>query len=408
MTDTLADDVTALGDIKAIPTILNVICRSTGMRFAAVARVTEDRWIACSVRDDIAFGLKPGDELKVETTLCHDIRQSGQAIIIDHVAKDSVYSSHHTPHIYGLQSYISMPITLADGSVFGTLCAIDPEPHHLNNPETVAMFEMFAEIIGDHLSAIDRMHSVEANLLDERAAASLREQFIAVLGHDLRNPLAAISSGMRILLRRPLDDDAAGIVRLIQGSVGRMAGLIDDVMDFARSRLGGGFSLERGDDAPVEAALAQVAAEMQVSMPNRVIETDIQLTSPVNCDSRRIAQLTSNLLSNALIHGAPDQPVRLKARTRGRWFEISVSNAGDPIPATILESIFQPFARGAHLPNQAGLGLGLYIVQQIAAAHGGTIQVTSALTETSFSFRMPRNPGQPGVEADKVSSVPDP
>ena len=94
-----------------------------------------------------------------------------------------------------------MPIRLADGIFFGTLCAIDPEPHRLNTPETIGMFEMFAEVIGYHLSAIDRMNSTEANLLDERKTSALREQFIAVLGHDLRNPLAAIDAGMQLLLR---------------------------------------------------------------------------------------------------------------------------------------------------------------------------------------------------------------
>ena len=394
MTSRLAKDIVAIGSIKAIPTILDVVCRTTGMRFAAVARVTEDRWIACSVRDDIAFGLKPGDELKVETTLCHEIRRSGLAVIIDHVTEDATYCGHHTPAIYGLQSYIAMPIRLADGSFFGTLCAIDPEPHRLNTPETVAMFEMFAQIIGDHLSAIDRMNSVEANLLDERATASLREQFIAVLGHDLRNPLAAIGGGMRLLLKRPLDDEAIALVGMIQSSVGRMARLIDDVMDFARSRLGGGLSLDRHDDAPVAAILDQVATELQISMPNRIIETHCLLTNPVNCDRHRIAQLASNLLANALTHGAPDEPVRMRAATEGDWFEVSVANAGEPIPPSIRDSIFQPFSRGAHRPNQQGLGLGLYIAQQIAEVHGGTIEVTSGTTETCFTFRMPLNRGQ--------------
>ena len=141
-------DIAAVSSIKAIPTILGIVCRTTGMRFAAVARVTEDRWIACSVRDDINFGLKPGGELKVETTLCHEIRQSGKAVIIDHVSEDAVYANHHTPQIYGLQSYISVPLRRADGSFFGTLCAIDPAPHVLNTPETIEMFEMFAEVIG--------------------------------------------------------------------------------------------------------------------------------------------------------------------------------------------------------------------------------------------------------------------
>ena len=100
----------------------------TGMGFAAVARVTEDRWIACAVRDEIAFGLAPGGELKVATTICDEIRRSGEAVVIDHVAADQAFCGHPTPAMYGFQSYISMPILHKDGSFFGTLCAIDPKP----------------------------------------------------------------------------------------------------------------------------------------------------------------------------------------------------------------------------------------------------------------------------------------
>src|SRR5471030_1385321 len=96
-------DIAAVGRIGAVPTILEVVCRTTGMGFAAVARVTEDRWIACSVRDDIAFGLAPGGELKVETTICDEIRQSREAVVIDHVAEDSDYCGHATPALYGFQ-----------------------------------------------------------------------------------------------------------------------------------------------------------------------------------------------------------------------------------------------------------------------------------------------------------------
>jgi signal transduction histidine kinase len=382
-------DIAAVGSIKVVPTILDIVCRTTGMRFAAVARVTEDRWIACSVRDDIAFGLKPGGELKVESTICHEIRQSGQAVIIDHVAEDATYSAHHTPQMYGLQSYISMPIRLADGSFFGTLCAIDPEPHRLKTPETISMFEMFADLIGFHLSAVDQVNATEETLLDERKVSALREQFIAVLGHDLRNPLAAIDSGMRLLLRTPLNDKATAIVGMVQGSVSRMAGLIDNVMDFARGRLGGGLTLDRKTSDQLEPLLRQVVSELQTGAADRVIETEFALTSPVNCDHRRIGQLASNLLGNALSYGTLDKPIRFKAATADGWFEISVANLGVPIAPAMLDNIFQPFSRGASQPNMQGLGLGLYISDEIARAHGGRIDVVSTAMETRFTFKMP-------------------
>ncbi len=92
-------DLSAIASIAAVPTILEVVCRTTGMGFAAVARVTEDRWIACAVRDEIAFGLQPGGELKVETTICDEIRASRQAVVIDHVAEDRVLRPPHAEDV---------------------------------------------------------------------------------------------------------------------------------------------------------------------------------------------------------------------------------------------------------------------------------------------------------------------
>ena len=249
-------DIDAVRQIPAIPTILDVVCRMTGMGFATVARVTEDRWIACSVNDKIQFGLHPGEELKGDTTICHEVRQHRQPVVISHVAADHAYCTHLTPAMYGFQSYISMPILLPDGSFFGTLCAIDPTPRAIDTPEVVETFRLFAELIAFHLDAQARIARSETALSDEREASTLREQFIAVLGHDLRNPLQAVSAGARAMLRNP--GRATELAAHINQSVARMAGLIDNIMDFARGRLGGGLTLQLGSDAPLSATLDHV------------------------------------------------------------------------------------------------------------------------------------------------------
>ena len=156
MTTDLGADIAAVQGISAVSRILEVVCRSTGMGFAAVARVTEERWVACAVRDEIAFGLVPGGELEVETTICHEIRQSREAVVIDHVAEDAAYCGPSHAGEYTASRAISpMPIILADGSFFGTLCAIDPRPARLNTPQTIGMFKLFAELIALHLEAAD-------------------------------------------------------------------------------------------------------------------------------------------------------------------------------------------------------------------------------------------------------------
>ncbi len=150
----IREEVKAISHMEIVPKILEIICHTTGMGFAAVARVTDEQWIACSIRDEINFGLKPGDELKLETTICNEIRQSGKEVIIDEVSKDPLYTNHLTPALYGFQSYISIPINRKNGNFFGTLCAIDPKPAKLNRPETINMFRLFADLISFHLHSI--------------------------------------------------------------------------------------------------------------------------------------------------------------------------------------------------------------------------------------------------------------
>jgi signal transduction histidine kinase len=384
-------DVGAITRINAVPRLLEVICRTTGMGFAAVARVTESRWVCCAVRDEIHFGLQAGDELKLESTICNEIRLDHEAVVIEEVAKDQFYNRHPTPVIYGFQSYISVPIVRSDGTFFGTLCAIDPRPARVKRPEIIGMFKLFAELIATHLDASQQIALGEADLLSERTASELREQFIAVLGHDLRNPLASIAAGARLLRKRLLDEDDVEILGLMQGSVLRMSGLIDDVMDFARGRLGGGLTLDRNTDEPLEPALKQVIAELLAGWPDRTIDLQFGLDDPINCDRARVAQLFSNLLGNALTYGAPDKPVQVVARTFDDSFELSVGNAGDPILPEAMERLFQPFTRGSARPKQQGLGLGLYIASEIARAHGGTLTVNSKDDRTLFMFRMPTN-----------------
>jgi len=382
-------DIDDVGRIDAVPTILDVICRTTGMGFAAVARVTENRWIACKVLDKINFGLKPGGELEVETTICNEIRMSGEPIVIDDVARDSTYSTHCTPKLYGFQSYISVPIVLPDGSFFGTLCAIDPAPARLNNPEIIGMFRLFAELIAIHLYAHERLAQTEAALLDERRVSEFREQFLAVLGHDLRNPVASIDSGTRMLLRSQLDAKAADIVRLIRGSVVRMSGLIDNVLDLARARLGGGLMVEINADRPLKPTLVQVVEELAAVHYDRVVEAIFPFEDPIRCDRMRIGQLLSNLLGNALMHGSQEGPIRVVGKTDDGIFELSVSNRGEPIAPEAIDQLFLPFFRHGARPGQQGLGLGLYIASEIAKMHGGTIEVESNAKGTRFTFRMP-------------------
>jgi signal transduction histidine kinase len=168
-----------------------------------------------------------------------------------------------------------------------------------------------------------------------------------------------------------------------------MQGMIENVLDFARGRMGGTFNLKKKETAELAQTLVAVINELQVIWPDRVIEQEISVPVIVSCDSGRIAQLFSNLLGNALSYGLPEHPVVVSALVRNEQFILSVTNKGKDIAAAELEKLFSPFYRVEVKPGQQGLGLGLYIAAELARAHGGNIIVDSGGGQTVFTFSMP-------------------
>ena len=385
----IARAVAAIGRIDAVPTLLAVLCEVTGMRFAVVARVTDTHWTACAVQDDIHLGVKPGGELAVHTTLCFESRAARAPIVIEHASVDPHYRRHHVPKLYKIESYVSVPIILANGYYFGNLCALDPSPAKVP-PRIVAMFTRFAALIAAQLESQMVQEREHAALLDERAAGELREQFIAILGHDLRNPLQAVFAGGELLERKLKDPALLTIAGRIKTNARRMSSLIDDVLDFARGRLGGGIGVELTEVENINTGLATVVQELLDAQPDVKILADIHVDRPVRCDLGRLQQVASNLLGNALTHGLPHSPVKIRASTDETDLVLEVWNAGEPIPRESIGKIFEPFWRHSVSASRHGLGLGLHICAQIVQAHAGTISVTSTQENgTQFTARLP-------------------
>lgn len=387
MTEDLLLRVDEIQAISAVPTILETVAALTGLRFVCIAHVTGDSWTACAVLDKLDFGLAPGGQLDVTTTLCEEVRDTGRAVIIDSVQGSDQYREHHTPRIYGFQSYFSIPILRTDGSYFGTLCGLDPEPARLTDKVTTSTLHLFAELVSKQLDAESTLVAARADLSSERETAELREQFIAVLGHDLRTPLGSILLGTELLARNHPDPAGRPIVERIRRSATRMAALVDDVVDFTRGRMGAGIPMNLRE-AAVAGTLEQVVDEMRGLYPERAIEATIASALVLRCDPERVAQLLSNLLKNALVHGSDQAPVAVVAALIGGEFVLSVANAGRDVPQDVIDGLFKPYWRAASRPGSEGLGLGLYIVDQIARGHNGTIEVSSRSGTTVFLFRM--------------------
>ena len=230
------------------------------------------------------------------------------------------------------------------------------------------------------------------DVTERKNTEQFRERLIGIVSHDLRSPLHSISLAAEQLLRR--EDTPAPVltgVRRIMRSTERMSRMIVDLLDFTRARVGGGIPLHRQPRELGELVRATLE-EFEVTAPGRVVFERGSGHYLGEWDADRLAQVVTNLVNNALQHGAGDSPVEVSLREAPPELLFTVRNHGEPIPEDLLPHIFDPFRRAPNSARQ-GLGLGLYIVQQILQAHGGSISVTSTAAEgTTFLARLPLPP----------------
>ncbi|SEN53005.1 GAF sensor signal transduction histidine kinase [Loktanella fryxellensis] len=383
-------DIAAVANSPMIDTILRTIMLATQMRFAAVARVTQDRWVACQTIDDIDFGLQAGDEIAITSTFCQTVRDTAQPVVFDDAATDPIYAGNSIAAMFGIASYASIPIRRPDGSFFGTLCAIDTAPRSVTDPNAMAMLTMFADIIGQGLEVEEQLAIQIGRTQAGQELLAVQERFVAVLSHDLRNPVAALQAGLRQLDREPLGERGRIVMPLMRATLQRTHELIENMIMHARSRIVGGIRIGIVPHAPLAQTLSQVADEFNMTAPDHRLLVAVDFDGPVACDAARIGQAVSNLLSNAVTYGTPDTPIHLIGRATDAVVEIAVTNAGPPIPPDVQATMFMPFQQGqGHMTDSNGLGLGLFIAASIAKAHGGTIAAASGDGLTTFTIRLP-------------------
>lgn len=392
MKQTLDADIATIAKISAVPTILEAVAELTGLGFVGIARVTPSSWHACATLDKLGYGLEPGSELDIATTLCHEVQHTRCAVIIDSVSASEQYRDHHTPKIYGFESYFSIPLYRPSGEYFGSLCGLDPQRAELNKKATRNTLMLFADLISRQLASEVVLDEAQAALSDEMKTAKLREQFIAMLGHDIRTPLSTIMNGTEILRHRA-PESLKPLLDTMYRSSHRIASLIDDVTDFTRGRMGGGISLHLRHESNLELFLQQAIDELRSVHPQREIVAELPTGIALVCDAPRLVQMLSNLLKNAIIHGSPATPVRVGVRQADGMFELSVTNSGAAIPEETQAQLFKPFWRSDNVTGGPGLGLGLFIASEIAISHGGVLGVSSSDAATIFTYRA--GPGHP-------------
>jgi K+-sensing histidine kinase KdpD len=238
----------------------------------------------------------------------------------------------------------------------------------------------------------DSRRRAEAAEKEAKRIGDLQERLVAVVSHDLRNPLASITMGIDTLRkRRHLEPWEERVLARQARSAQRMEEIIRDLLDFAKARRGGVIPV-RPEPMKMEEVCRRVIAELEQANPGREVSLHVEGDDRGEWDAARLAQLISNLVGNALQHSPEGAAVEVRIRGSSRNLVMEVNNSGPAIPPEVLPVLFEPFKRGSERKGK-GVGLGLFIAREIARAHGGVVDVCSRADKgTSFTVKLPRTP----------------
>lgn len=410
----LEQEIETVAQIAVIPKVLELINKTTGMRFAAVARVTAQSWTALAVFDQLGFGLKPGDEVELTNTLCSEVRMYEKPIIIDDIASDETYNCHPIPRDFGFQSHISVPIYVGDSGFWGTLCSVDPEPNTLDNEKIRSLFSFLANLIGEQLEThmllkankkdlrnqlqissdledVIQAHTADLKRKVRELARSNQElkDFSYVASHDLQEPLRKIQTYASMIAQgggTVFSDRDKTYFNKIQDAVDRMRNLIQDL--FA-------YSIVQTQATSFETVnLAEVVTEVidnlseEIAAKNAIVEVGSLCTIAVQ--RFQIIQLIQNLLGNSLKYCSPERAPHIKISSKTvkgvqhqhmdsdtTYCRLAISDNGIGFDAAYSAKIFEVFQRLHGKTEYSGTGIGLAIVRKIVENHNGFVSVKS-------------------------------
>ena len=371
--------------------------RSENAQLQRIRKLTEvTRALTYAASLDDVFQLtvdRAGDLLAAEMSLLMVANNDGVlALRSSHGVDQTLAPRFHEPLDEGLvprlaelldaqhESFLAVPLVVA-GVITGVLVVIRVAP-----TTSAAEDEWLLSALADQAAlALEKTH------LDEIGV--FREQLMAIVGHDLRNPLSTVLMAAEILvLHEGLGEKETALARKIMQSTSLAMRLIDQLLDLTRSRLGGGIPLDP-TVFNLKDVCRQVVVETELTHPDRSLHVDLRGDLIGVWDRDRMYQLLSNLVGNAVQHGEPRSPIAIRMEAGETTLDIEVTNRGAPIPPATLPFIFDAFRQGrnTHPSRTSGLGLGLFIAQQIARSHGGSITVTSSKDEgTTFRVHLPR------------------
>ena len=377
------ESIELLASLDSVAALLRVVCDVSGLGVATIAEVTEQRWIACAVEDRIAFGLQPGAELDLESTLCNHVRSSHEAVIISDVTQNPTYCDHPAPGLYGWKSYLSVPVFRPNGTFFGTLCAFDPQPGPLLEQRSViATLDGFARLLGELLAREEQRREESPGPRGDRDLEPLREQLLVLLEEDLQRPLQALAT----------QDLSAATpqVRHWQTEARRLAERSAVAADFVRVRLGHGLPLKPALVDDVNERLLGLFATLQTRVPEQTLSSELPaLPAALRLDLPRVLQALDAMLEQAASSNSPGGNLLLRGEIHERCYSLVVESSTAVVDPGTLGQLFQPALSKADLAQPARLDLGLYVAREIARGHGGSLVARLEDSRLRFILTLP-------------------
>lgn len=402
--------------IPIVPTLMEVCCQATGAGFCAIARVTEDNWICCSVRDGIGFGMQPGDELVIEKTFCNTVRQTGREVVFNSVQAPGAYNQHPIALLYEIESYISVPIYRRDGSFFGTLCALDRKSVEMETDRVVRMFRLFAELISFHLETANllQQNADTLSLLHRELASSRDEirQYQYISNHNLLETLRKMrvfSSMLMTAAKNKEIESLRAYARKLNNNAQRFSMMLKDLTDYsALNMLSPWF-----EPVSLQLVVETVIRQLQRALLQKKIQVNVKFLPTVLAIPVQMEQLFQHLVEHAIsntekenthIHITADPydkkefaaaPVPINP---AEYWLLTVADEGRDLHAGELEKIFDLFNGPA---SQGGMGVGLAYCKKIIQNHRGFIDaIAEAGKGTTIRFLLPRlKPMAAGISA---------
>ncbi|HYW56122.1 MAG TPA: HAMP domain-containing sensor histidine kinase [Polaromonas sp.] len=359
--------------------------------------------------DDAPCGLartsQDGVFLRVNSAFCAWVGYSAEELVGKRKVQDLLtmggkifHQTHWAPllQMQGSISEVRLEIIRKDGGTIPMILnAVRSEKHGVIVHDLAAFVSRDRDKFEQELVAARRKLEVivaEATQMREETKdrALFAEQLVGIASHDLRNPLSTISMGAAVLARGELSASQIGVLGRVTRAVERANRLITDLLDFTQARLGQGLKVSR-KPIDLHRAVAEAVEELSLAFPTRELRHIKEGPGACNADADRLSQMVGNLVSNAMSYGNPAHPVTVTSKPANGKFSVSVHNFGKPIPVEARATLFQAMVRGEAATSSArSVGLGLYIVSEIAKAHGGGVEVSSDETSgTEFTVTIP-------------------